>query len=196
MRPASEDGAPFGVDIGAKYHVAAHLNARRWFADKTHMKHLRTLVPVSLLLLLVAPATAHADLTAFWGVNRAEGHSRSTRGFSAGINLIVFGFEFEYANSSEDIAAGSPSLTTGMLNGLVQTPTSGVQFYLTAGGGFFRDRLDGEGETNVGTNIGGGAKIRLAGPLRLRLDYRVFALRGDAHAANPQRFYAGANFSF
>lgn len=160
------------------------------------MKHVRTLVPVALLFLLAAPATAHADLTAFWGFNRADGQSRTTRGFSAGLNLIVFGFEFEYANSPEDLATGSPSLTTGMLNGLVQTPTSGVQFYLTAGGGFFRDRLDGEGETNVGTNIGGGAKIRVAGPLRLRLDYRVFALRGEASSANPQRFYAGANFSF
>jgi hypothetical protein len=82
-----------------------------------------------------------------------------------------------------------------MLNGLVQTPTS-TQFYLTAGGGFFRERLASEGETFVGTNIGGGVKLSLAGPVRLRLDYRVFNLRGNPLYANPQRFYAGINLAF
>ena len=31
---------------------------------------------------------------------------------------------------------------------------------------------------------------------RLRLDYRVFNLRGSAVYKHPQRFYAGANISF
>ena len=47
-----------------------------------------------------------------------------------------------------------------------------------------------------GSNIGGGAKIRLVGPLRLRLDYRVFNLHGSPKFKNPQRFYAGINLSF
>lgn len=145
--------------------------------------------------LLLAPAPAHADLTAFWGVAKAD-ETRSTRGFAAGLSLIVFGFEFEYADTPEDIEGLSASLTTGMVNAVVQTPTSGVQFYVTAGGGFFRQRLEDLQETNFGTNIGGGVKIRVAGPLRLRLDYRVFGLRGEALTANPQRFYAGANLSF
>jgi hypothetical protein len=83
-----------------------------------------------------------------------------------------------------------------MINGLVQTPTR-TQFYLTGGGGFFRERLAGEGETSFGTNIGGGIKMPLAGPLRLRLDYRVFNLRGaDTLYPHPQRFYVGLNVAF
>jgi opacity protein-like surface antigen len=45
-------------------------------------------------------------------------------------------------------------------------------------------------------NVGGGVKINLAGPLRLRLDYRVFTLQGSQRDAKPQRFYAGVNLKF
>ena len=152
------------------------------------------LVILTLACLAGASTPALADITAFWGVSPTP-DARSARGLAAGINLVVFGFEFEYANTAEDPLAGAPSLTTGMINGLVQTPTS-TQFYLTAGGGFFRERLLGEGETLFGTNIGGGVKFPVIGPLRLRLDYRVFNLRGSPLYAHPQRFYAGANLSF
>ena len=83
-----------------------------------------------------------------------------------------------------------------MVNGLVTTPTSKTQFYLTAGGGFFRERTGEETETSFGTNIGGGVKLALAGPIRLRLDYRVFNLRGDPLYSTVHRVYAGANLSF
>jgi hypothetical protein len=83
-----------------------------------------------------------------------------------------------------------------MFNALVMTPTSGIQLYATAGGGFFRERLVDERETNFGTNIGGGVKLSLLGPLRLRLDYRIFNLRGNARHGTPHRLYAGANISF
>jgi hypothetical protein len=156
----------------------------------------RIFVPAcTLLLLLALPAQALADLTAFWGATRTPA-TRSTRGFAVGINLLIIGFEFEYANTSEELDEVAPGLRTGMINGLVQTPTSGTQFYLTAGGGFFRERLGDDAETGIGTNIGGGAKIGLAGPLRLRLDYRVFNLRGSPVVKNPQRFYAGVNLAF
>jgi hypothetical protein len=82
-----------------------------------------------------------------------------------------------------------------MLNGLVQTPTK-TQLYLTAGGGFYRERLANESETSVGTNVGGGIKVSLAGPIRLRVDYRIFSLRGSPLYANPQRIYTGLNISF
>jgi hypothetical protein len=48
----------------------------------------------------------------------------------------------------------------------------------------------------VGINVGGGVKVNLAGPLRLRFDYRVFTLQGDPLHSNPQRFYAGLNLKF
>jgi hypothetical protein len=159
-------------------------------------KMKRALVPaMTLVMLLALPAVALADLTAFWGVAR-DPATRSVRGFAAGLNLLIIGFEFEYAHTAEDVEEAAPGLRTGMLNGLVQTPTSGTQFYLTAGGGFFRERMGEETETGVGTNIGGGVKIGLAGPLRLRLDYRVFSLRGAPVIKNPQRFYGGVNLSF
>lgn len=144
--------------------------------------------------LLLTAVPARADVTAFWGLSPTP-ETRSVRGLSAGISLVVFGFEFEYANTAEDLTAGVPGLVTGMFNGLVQTPTS-TQFYLTAGGGVFRERLEATGETHVGTNIGGGVKLNLVGPLRLRLDYRIFNLRGDTLHARPQRFYAGVNLAF
>src|SRR5690606_40368368 len=84
-----------------------------------------------------------------------------------------------------------PSLTTGMGNILVQTPFSGVQLYGTAGGGVYRERLGDVQETNLGLNFGGGVKFAILGPLRARLDYRVFNLRGEALHPTVQRFYAG-----
>ena len=39
-------------------------------------------------------------------------------------------------------------------------------------------------------------KIALVGPLRLRLDYRIFNLRGEPGTSTPQRFYAGGNITF
>jgi hypothetical protein len=145
--------------------------------------------------LLGGPAAARADVTAFWGLSPTP-TSRVARGVSVGINLLVVGFEFEYANTAEKLADAAPGLTTGMINGLVQTPTSKTQFYLTAGGGFYRERLATDAVTSFGTNIGGGIKMGLAGPLRLRLDYRVFTLRGAPLHKTPQRFYAGLNLSF
>jgi opacity protein-like surface antigen len=85
-----------------------------------------------------------------------------------------------------------------MFNGLVQTPIpiAGMQFYGTAGGGVYRETLAGDSETHVGVNVGGGVKVSLIGPLRLRLDYRVATLKGDARYPKPQRFYAGVNIKF
>ena len=71
-----------------------------------------------------------------------------------------------------------------------------MQFYGTAGGGGYRETLFDPGETYAGYNIGGGIKMSLAGPLRLRFDYRVFTLKGEPRHANPQRFYAGINLKF
>lgn len=148
-----------------------------------------------LTCLLAWPATARADITAFLGIS-TKPENRPTRGFAFGLTFLVVGFEMEYASTDEKPLVGAPSLKTGMINGLVQTPTSKTQLYLTAGGGFFRERFGEAGESNFGTNFGGGVKLGLIGPLRLRLDYRIYNLRGKAVYHTPQRFYAGANFSF
>jgi opacity protein-like surface antigen len=123
---------------------------------------------------------------------------RSVKGFAVGTGLVIVGFEFEYAHTNDDLENAAPELRTFMFNGLVQTPIAiaRMQFYGTAGGGVFRETLDQISETNVGINVGGGLKITLIGPLRLRLDYRVHTLRGTSLYSNPKRFYAGVNLKF
>ena len=155
------------------------------------------LVGLVVLLALFIPSRASADITAFLGVNPTP-VNRPVRGFSGGAGLLIVGFEFEYANTSEDEVQLAPKLQTYMFNGLVQTPVpiAGMQFSATAGGGAYRERLFDFTETHVGYNIGGGIKMSLAGPLRLRFDYRVFTLKGESRHANPQRFYAGINLKF
>ena len=160
---------------------------------------MRRTVPLAIgaCLLLALPSLAAADVTAFIGLSPTP-ESRSLRGAAFGFGFVIIGFEFEYANIIEDSDAGLPSLQTGSGNVLLQTPieVSGVSLYATAGGGMYRERLLTTQETSFATNVGGGAKIRLAGPLRLRLDYRVLRLQGDPLYQNYQRFYAGANLSF
>ena len=157
--------------------------------------------PLYLLLfttfLLLLPAKASADLTGFLGASSSP-TTRPMKGFAIGTGLLIVGFEFEYAHTNDDLEKGAPSLRTFMFDGLLQTPIpiAGMQFYGTAGGGLFRETLDRNSETNLGINVGGGVKIALAGPLRLRLDYRVLTLRGSPLYSNPKRFYAGINLKF
>ena len=155
------------------------------------------LVATLLLAAVLIPSRAYADFTAFLGVNPTP-VNRPVRGFAIGAGLLIVGFEFEYANTSDDEVLLAPKLQTYMFNGLVQTPVpiAGMQFYGTAGGGGYREELFDFRETYVGYNIGGGIKWSLAGPLRLRFDYRVFTLKGESRHANPQRFYAGINLKF
>jgi len=164
------------------------------------------LLPFAFCLILLSPSVAFADLTAFLGTNTTPSR-RATRGLAIGMGLLIVGFEFEYASTDEDleVAPGldnrAPELKTYMFNALLQTPVpiARTQFYGTLGGGAFHETLSTEpnnDETNFGTNIGGGAKITLVGPLRLRIDYRIFNLRGTPRQAHPQRLYAGLNLKF
>ena len=148
-------------------------------------------------VVLLMPSAARADVTAFLGTTPTPANRLAT-GFSGGIGLVIVGFEFEYSRTREDLEERAPSLRTYMVNGLLQTPfpVAGMQFYATAGGGIYRETLDDDSETNVGINVGGGVKVTLAGPLRLRLDYRVFTLQGDPRHSKPQRLYAGLNVKF
>jgi len=157
---------------------------------------MKRIAPLLLLALLV-PSRAFADFTAFLGVNPTP-VSRPVKGLAGGVGLLIVGFEFEYASTSDDTVKGAPSLKTYMGNGLLQTPIpiAGMQFYATAGGGVYREALNDDAETHVGINVGGGVKMNLAGPLRLRLDYRVFTLQGSPRHSKPQRFYAGLNLKF
>ncbi|MGE4066559.1 MAG: hypothetical protein AB7H88_07250 [Vicinamibacterales bacterium] len=156
-----------------------------------------TALAAALALVLASAVPAAADVTAFVGISPTP-ENRAVRGVAGGFGLLVVGFEFEYADAVEDLVEGLPGLRTGSANVLVQTPiaVSGISLYGTAGAGLYRERLDTLQETSGCTNIGGGAKIRLAGPLRVRLDYRLFRLQGSPIHQTYQRFYVGANLGF
>jgi opacity protein-like surface antigen len=82
-----------------------------------------------------------------------------------------------------------------MGNVVLQTPMAfmGFQPYFTTGAGIYQEELGTHSDTSVGFNTGGGVKISLAGPIRLRVDYRVFKLGSGALNSPAHRFYAGLN---
>ena len=160
------------------------------------MRILRQALMVLIVLVAVA-APARADATLFLGTNTTP-DGRLTRGGAIGAGLLVVGFEFEYSTTVEEVATASPSLKIGSANGILQTPIPvfGMQFYVTAGGGIYRERLGSATETGFAPNVGGGVKWKLAGPLRLRLDYRTFKLGRGALYSPSHRLYAGLNLKF
>jgi len=149
---------------------------------------------VAVLVLTLAPS-ARADMTAFLGANTTP-TSRQVRGGALGTGLLIVGFEVEVAFTPEDPTAAAPSLKTGMGNILLQAPFQDFQPYITSGVGIFNESLGTHSETNLGSNVGGGVKIGLAGPVRLRVDYRVFKLGSGALNSPAHRIYAGLNLKF
>lgn len=147
------------------------------------------------LLLVVGARPAHADVTAFFGLAPTPA-LRTTRGFAIGIDMLIFGAEFEWASINERLSEDAPGLNTRMFNGMVITPTGGTQLYLSAGVGWFTETLGTTRDTGFGSNVGGGVKVQLLGPFRLRVDMRVFRLNDDSISRNPVRIYAGFNVRF
>jgi hypothetical protein len=160
------------------------------------MTRVRHLAAAGLLILTVA-APARADVTAFIGANMTPAN-RQVRGGAFGIGLLVVGFEAEYAFTPDDPRATAPSLQTGMGNVMLQSPVPffGIQPYFTTGGGLYRETLGLHRSTGVGLNTGGGVKVNLVGPLRLRVDYRIFKLGSGALNSPAHRIYAGLNLKF
>lgn len=160
---------------------------------------IRHCVRGALLLgvMLFVATPARADVTAFLGTIRSA-TPQSVRGVAVGGSMLVVGFEFEYADAPEDTLNARPSLKTGTFCGLVQSPVGRFQFYGTAGVGFYREALADVSRTGMTMAFGGGVKIGLVGPLRLRLDYRIITIANAARAdGSPvQRFYVGANVKF
>src|SRR5438445_11763178 len=160
------------------------------------MSRIRTLGLVGALVALTA-TPARADITAFIGANTTPAN-RQVRGGAFGFGLLVIGFELEYAFTPDDPAANAPSLKTGTGNLLLQTPVAvfGFQPYFTTGGGFYQEELGAHSDSGFAVNTGGGVKVSLAGPIRLRVDYRVFKLGSGALNSPSHRIYAGLNLKF
>jgi hypothetical protein len=166
-------------------------------AGMRSVTRLFSLAALVAFLVTASPAPAAADLTAFIGISPSPA-SHGATGLAIGGGFLIVAFEFEYSHLGDDVEDRAPALTTASGNVLVQTPVpiSGWQFYGTLGGGGYRERLEDRQETHVSTNLGGGAKYTVAGPFRLRFDYRIFSLLGSPIQSKVHRFYAGANLAF
>jgi hypothetical protein len=152
---------------------------------------------VAAALLLAAAAPARADITAFLGANMTPAN-RQVRGVGVGFGVLVIGFEGEYAFTPDDPSAAAPSLRTETGNLILQSPVAivGFQPYFTTGAGLYQEELGLHSDSGFALNTGGGVKVSLAGPIRLRVDYRVFRLGSGALNTTSQRIYAGLNLKF
>ena len=159
---------------------------------------IRRALAAAIVAAGLTATPAFADATLFLGASTTPAN-RVVTGGSIGVSLLIVGFEFEYSHATEDQSASAPALTTGSVNALLQTPGdfAGFQPYVTAGIGVLRETLGSSHEdTSVGPNLGAGVKIALLGPLRLRVDYRVFRPGSGALYSPAHRFYAGLNLRF
>jgi hypothetical protein len=149
-------------------------------------------------LFVMLPMSARADVTVLVGV-MSVGGPRPAVGWAFSYCPSVVGFEIEYFGTPGG-ATTDHSSAGGIFASLIVQPatTSNLQFFAIAGFGIF----DHGGGVYNATNVGGGVKIRIVGPLRLRLDYRLFVL-GDLQDGDrgpttkyPQRFSAGLQLVF
>jgi hypothetical protein len=149
------------------------------------------------LCALCVPSRALADVTVFLGASTSPS-TRQVRGAAAGGGLLIIGFEFEYADTTADPAAAAPALKMGTASVMLQTPAAvmRVQPYFLTGAGIYQEDLGAHSDQGLAVGTGGGAKITLFGPIRLRLDYRVFKLGSGALISPTHRFYAGLNLKF
>ena len=145
----------------------------------------RTRILVLTLLLALAPvASAFADVTAFIGATTTPAN-RAAKGVALGFGVLVLGFEFEYLDHER--GAARRRAVAAHRHGQRAAADAGADPRAAAVLHDRRWRLPRAArrrirETHIGLNTGGGVKISLLGPIRARLDYRVFKLQGDAAA--------------
>src|SRR5215831_14505894 len=156
------------------------------------------LAALALCFWALRPAAlSAADATAFIGTTTSPAN-RLARGFSIGTSMLIIGYEVENSDTTDDVASGAPSLKTGTGNLLLQTPIAfaGFQPYFEIGGGVYHENLGTVSNTGVVGGTGGGVKISLIGPVRVRVDYRVMTLKNGALVSPAHRIYAGVNLKF
>ena len=138
-----------------------------------------------------------ADVTVFLGATPSP-VNRGLTGAAVGFGLVIVGAEAEMTRWPADTRSGTSGLTTWSANGLLQTPggISPVQLYATVGAGLYRETTGLTSRMSTALNTGGGLKVKVAGPIRLRLDYRLFRLQGTPQTAVLHRVYGGASLAF
>ena len=115
----------------------------------------------------------------------------------------MLGFEIEVARS---LGEGSPRRhrveTTGASFIVQSSPASEPrQFYVLMGLSVYGETRDSDNELDEGlaAHVGGGVKFVIAGPLRLRIDYRIHIPDKDnfnPHIGHPSRLAAGIALPF
>ena len=156
-------------------------------------------LPVALLTLLIGTCAdpAFADLTVFAG--GATTPPRATFGAALGLSLQPVGLEFEYGDTPADPLTENPALRTGLFNlvlGAALRRGGRIRVYGAVGAGAYRERLAERSRTDLAVSAGAGIHFHLAGPFGIRLDYRLFALRGNPVDRRPRRVYAGLGMAF
>jgi hypothetical protein len=163
------------------------------FAHMTRTPRLLFVMAI-VTLFIGAPAVARADGTIFMGA--ALDPAVPVRGASVTLSMLVVGLELEYSMVPEDLADERPTRQEGAASLMVQTPTGRTKLYGLAGVSLYRERLDGETtDDGLRLHVGGGVKFAIAGPLGIRLDYRVSKPTGDTGSLR-HRFYGGLNLAF
>ena len=140
-----------------------------------------------LLLFALSPRAARADGTFLIGAMYTD-RSRPAIGWAYSYCPSLVGFEIEYFGTrpgdDQDRASAG-----GILSSVIVQPVRDgrIQPYGIGGFGLYGETYASGGGTGeaLAKNFGGGVKIALAGPLRLRIDYRVFMLGSLGDASGP-----------
>lgn len=154
-------------------------------------------------LVVMKPVSARADAAGLVGLTSVD-DVRPSYAFSFGYRPAAVGFEIEYLSTIAGDYSGG-----GIFASLIVQPVmiSNVQIFAVGGVGVWGEGFEGGKRTGVlsAVNVGGGVLVPLAGPLSLRLDYRLFVL-GEVSkeevgaiapgTRHPQRIAAGIHFDF
>jgi hypothetical protein len=178
-----------------------------------YMKTVKCLLFLPLLCLFVAAPSHANDLTLFGGTQNPG--SLTLRSVSGAIvaarprTFGTFGIRFSHGRvvGSETTFAYSPNFVSSQhsaiiinSNLMVQAPLPVVRPYATAGLGTFYVRgsgLQAVTGAKFAVNYGGGAKVKLAGPLGAQLDargYTIFSM--NAQTLHVLEVSVGLVFSF
>jgi hypothetical protein len=160
------------------------------------MHRLRACAFVGFMAVALA-APVHADAILSFGPTIST-QTRPTVAVSVGtfIEHSFLGWELEIVDTRGNTKPGRLSMGTIGASFLVQSPVrrERLRVYGAVGFGVFGGDLpDGRASGEVSSkNFGGGLKLKLAGPLLMRVDYRLVRL-GEAPDADPA-FYEHTQF--
>ena len=140
-------------------------------------------------------STASADITAFLGSDHDAVERAWSRASPSASGLLIVGVRIRVRATPTRIWSRrrrdcGRSCSTVCCRRRSRSP--GCSSTAPPAAACYRETLStSSSETNFGINVGGGVKMSLAGPLRLRLDYRVFTLRGTPLHSKPAALLCG-----